>query len=136
MSEVFLYDDALSTYLKIRDEVDRVEAEAKRRKAELRAEMSRLEAQITAHAHQDGLETIPAKCGTGYWSTHYNCTCASRDDLFDYVKAHQAWDLLEARPSKSAVRSLVDATGEPPPGVNFSAYRVFNVRDERKANNG
>jgi len=128
VNEVFLYDDAISEYLKLRDAVDEVDRKAKREKAELRAEMSRIEAQITAHAHQDGLETIPTKSGTGYWSTHYTCTCASRDDLFDYVRDNQAWDLLEARPSKSAVRSLVDATGEPPPGVNFSAYRVFNVR--------
>ncbi len=131
MNEVFLYDDAVKMYLELRDEVEAVDKAAKVRKAELRAEMSRIEAQITAHAHQDGLETVPAKSGTGYWSTHYNCQCASRDDLFTYVREHQAWDLLEARPSKSAVKSLVDATGEPPPGVNFSAYRVFNVRDQR-----
>jgi hypothetical protein len=124
----FIYDDAVKEYITLRDAVDAIENEAKIKKAELRAVMSRIEAQITAHAQADGLVTVPTKHGTAYWSTHYSCTCASRDELFDYVRQHEAWDLLESRPSKSAVKSLVEATGSPPPGVNFSAYRVLNIR--------
>ena len=124
----FVYDDAVKEYITLRDAVDAIENEAKRKKAELRAIMARIEAQITEHAQADGLVTVPTNHGTAYWSTHYTCTCASRDELFDYVRQHEAWDLLESRPSKSAVKSLVEATGEPPPGVNFSAYRVLNIR--------
>jgi hypothetical protein len=126
----FVYDDAVKEYLTLRDAVDEIENNAKRQKAELRAIMARIEAQITEHAQTDGLVTVPTKHGTAYWATHYTCTCASRDELFDYVRQHEAWDLLESRPSKSAVKSLIEATGEPPPGVNFSAYRVLNIRSK------
>lgn len=127
----FVYDNAVKEYLVLRDAIDAIEEEAKRKKAELRAIMARIEAQITEHAQADGLVTVPTTYGLAYWSTHYTCKCASRDELFDYVRQHEAWDLLEARPSKSAVLSLVEATGEPPPGVNFSAYRALIIRDQR-----
>jgi len=89
--------------------------------------MARIEAQITEHAQADGLITVPTSMVLRTGPTHYTCKSASRDELFDYVRQHEAWDLLEARPSKSAVLSLVEATGEPPPGVNFSAYRALII---------
>lgn len=127
----FLYNDVVKQYLDLRRQVESIDEEAKRQKALLRTEMSKLEAAITKHAQDDGLVTVPTMHGTVYWSTHYSCTCANRDALFDYVREHEAWDLLESRPSKSAVKSLVEATGAPPPGVNFSGYRVLNIRENR-----
>lgn len=122
------YDEVVEKYLEYRNEIDRINAETKKRTAQLKADMSVCEAWLTEHAQEDGLTTIPTMHGTGYWSTHYSATVSSRDDFMNFVRAENAWDLLETRANKTAVKSLVEATGQPPPGVNFSSIRVFNVR--------
>jgi hypothetical protein len=126
-------DKALAAYLKLRTEVERIEAAAKAETAKLKAQMQDLETWVTVKAQEEGLESIKAKgVGTAYWSTHHSCTVASRDAFFAYVKEHDAFDLLENRASKSAVKSFIEAAGEPPPGVNFSSVRVFNLRKARE----
>lgn len=122
------YDEVVEKYLEFRNEIDRINNEAKKAIAALKANMSVCEAWLTEHAQEDGLTTIPTIHGTAYWSTHYSATVSSRDDFLNYVRAKNAWDLLETRASKTAVKSLVEATGEPPPGVNFSSIRVLNIR--------
>jgi hypothetical protein len=90
--------------------------------------MITLENWFTAKAQEDGLSTIKTNAGTAYWSTHHSATVGSREDLFNFCKDNNAWDLLEARASKTAVRSYIEASGEPPPGVNFKSVSVFNFR--------
>lgn len=107
------------------DDLDRQYKEAK---APLTERLLALENWITAKAQEDGLETIKTPLGTGYWSTHSTATVASREELFTYCKEHDAWDLVESRASKSGVKSYIEANGAPPPGVNFSSTRVFNLR--------
>jgi hypothetical protein len=51
----------------------------------------------------------------------------------DYVFSHpEARDLIEVRAAKLAVKSYIDAHNEPPPGVNFSSIKVFNLRANSK----
>lgn len=122
------YDEVVAKYLEFRNEIDRINNETKKLTAQLKANMAVCEAWLTEHAQEDGLTTIPTTHGTAYWSTHYSATVSSRDDFMNYVRENEAWDLLETRASKTAVKSLVEATGEPPPGVNFSSIRVLNIR--------
>jgi len=125
------FDKALKLYLDLRRQVDRIEDERKAQVAELKSQMLDLETWVTAKAQKEGLETVKATTGTAYWSTHNSCTVASRDAFFGYVREHDAFDLLENRASKTAVKSFIEANNEPPPGVNFSSIRVFNVRESR-----
>jgi hypothetical protein len=36
--------------------------------------------------------------------------------------------MVESRASKTGVKSYIEANGAPPPGVNFSSTKVFNMR--------
>jgi len=36
--------------------------------------------------------------------------------------------MVEARASKLGVKSFIESNGAPPPGINFSSTRVFNLR--------
>lgn len=122
------YERAVKEYLNLRKECEAIEKDSKTRIAERRKIMQDIEAWITSRAHEEGLKTVPTNSGTAYWSTHHTCTVASREDFFDYVKKNEAWDLLETRASKLAVKSYIDAHNEAPPGVNFGSYSVMNVR--------
>jgi ABC-type Zn uptake system ZnuABC Zn-binding protein ZnuA len=122
------YEQAADRYMQVRKELDALDREYKERKAAIKEKMITLENWFTAKAQEDGLSTIKTNAGTAYWSTHHSATVGSREDLFNFCKDNNAWDLLEARASKTAVRSYIEASGEPPPGVNFKSVSVFNFR--------
>ena len=125
------YEEAATKFTAVRDEIDALEREHKKRKAELTEKLQMLESWFTAKAGEDGLETIKTSLGTGYWSTHHTATVASREEFFSHCKENDLWDLVESRASKIGVKSYIEAHGEPPPGVNFASTRVFNFRRAR-----
>lgn len=126
------YESAGERYVALKKEIERIDKEAATKTAELKKVMLDLENWFTIKAQEDGLENIKTAAGTAYWSTHHKATVASRADLFDYCKSNDAWDLLEARASKDAVKSFVEGHGIPPPGVNYSSVKVFNFRKSTK----
>jgi hypothetical protein len=122
------YEAATEKYLQVRGEIEDLEKIHKAMKARLTEKLVALENWVTAKAQEDGLETVKTPFGTVYWSTHHTATVASREEFFAYCKEKDAWDMLESRASKTGVKSFVEAHGAPPPGVNFSSIRVFNLR--------
>jgi mRNA-degrading endonuclease YafQ of YafQ-DinJ toxin-antitoxin module len=123
------FDTAIAKYVALRKECEDIERDAKKEVATRKEKMALLEAWITTKAQDEGLTKVATHKGTGYWSTHYSCSVANPEAFFEYVREHEAWDLLEKRASKTAVRATVEEIGEVPPGVNFSSYKVFNVRE-------
>lgn len=126
------YDEMVAKYVEVRDTVKLFEAKFKERVAVYKQEMEELENAITTKADEEGLTTVPTPHGTAYWSTLANCTAAAPDDFMQFVIDNEAWDLVEKRPVKTAVKAYVETHGAPPPGVNFSTYRKFNLRASRK----
>ena len=122
------YQTAIKQHMALRSQIEAVNQRAKEEVAELKKKQMMLEQWITERAKQDGLENIKTQNGTAYWSTHYTCSVAEPDSFFEFVKSEEAWDLLEKRASKSAVKAYIDEQGETPPGVNFGSYKAFNVR--------
>lgn len=122
------YEIAAEKYLLVRKDIDALDREYKERKAKLTEKLVALENWMTAKAQEDGLESVKTNAGTAYWTTHNTATVASREDFFNFCKEQDAWDMVEARASKTGVKSFIEAHGSPPPGVNFSSTRVFNLR--------
>ena len=119
------YDRAAILYVKMRREIDELEAKI----TAIKAKKVELENWFALKAAEDGLKTIPTPHGTAYWSTHYSATVAAREPFFEFVKEHNMYDLLQARASSTAVRSYIEGHGEAPPGINFSSTKVFNLRE-------
>jgi hypothetical protein len=126
------YETASAKYLEFRNEVERIEKEAKAKTAALRAVMADIESWFAAKAQEEGLKTIPTAHGTAYWSTHYSAKAANPTLFKDFVIANKMFDLLETRASKVAVKSFIEANGAPPPGVDFTSVNVFNLRSTTK----
>jgi hypothetical protein len=122
------YELAAERYLRVRGEIEELDRAHKADRAKLTLKLQALESWFTAKAQEDGLDTVKTPLGTGYWSTHHTATVASREAFFSYCKANDTWDMVEARASKSGVKSYVQEHGTPPPGVDFSSTRVFNFR--------
>lgn len=122
------YEEAAERYMRTKREIEDLERAHKATKAGLTEKLVALENWFTTKAAEDGLESIKTPFGTAYWSRHQSATVASREDFFAFCKANDAWDLVESRASKTAVRSHLENTGEVPPGINYNTVRVFNFR--------
>jgi hypothetical protein len=53
---------------------------------------------------------------------------ADWDAVLTFIKNHDAFDMLEKRVSKTAVRSHMDETGEVPPGITYGTKLGVNIR--------
>lgn len=122
------YEEAATRYASVRTEIDQLDREYKANKAALKEKLVLLENWFTARAQEDGLESVKTSLGTAYWSAHQSATVASREDFFAFCKEHDAWELVESRASKTAVRDHLETHGELPPGINYNTVRVFNFR--------
>jgi hypothetical protein len=48
--------------------------------------------------------------------------------VLTFIKNHDAFDMLERRVSKTAVRSHMDETGDVPPGITYGTKLGINIR--------
>lgn len=83
---------------------------------------------ILAELQEAGVTSMSSPDGTVYQSTETSVTVKDWAATLSYIQANQAWDLLEARVSKTATLSIMEETEEPVPGVNVSQETVLRVR--------
>lgn len=125
------FDLAARKYKEIKQEIEREEAALAEKLAPRKQLVADLEAWITLKAQEQGLVDVRTEVGLVYWATHTSATVAEPTVFTDFVKQQQAWELLDTRANKTAVKKYIEDNGQPPPGVNFSSRRVFNLRSAK-----
>jgi len=101
-------DDVIATYMKLRNEKDAIEAEIKSRVSELKAKMEKIEAWLKEQADAQGVTSFKGKHGTAFLTTTDYANVADWDAVLQFVLANEAFDMLEKRVSKIAVRGYID----------------------------
>lgn len=121
-------EDVIGKYIEKRDEIARIESEAKERVGEIKAVLEKFAAWINLKAEQDGVESFKTAAGTAFFTTVDYAQVADWTLLLEYIQKNEAWDLLEKRVAKVAVRGILNDTKVLPPGVNYGTKREINVR--------
>ena len=112
-------DDVIAGYMKLRGQKDIIELEAKAKVALLREKMAKLEAWLIVEMDKQGVTSYKTPSGTAFKTISDFASVADWDALLEFVKEKDAFNLLERRVSKMAVKSYLE-NGEPvPPGVNY-----------------
>lgn len=123
-------DDMVAKYMQLRE----MKAELKKRyqvKAERIDEgMNRIEAEILKRFTEQGIQSSKTAHGTPYIQLRESVTVADRDIFFQEAINSGALEWLEARANKTAVLQYKEAHGELPPGLNYRAERVVNIRSK------
>lgn len=73
-------------------------------------------------------ESAKTASGTAYIKTSTSARVADWNVLIEFVKKHDAYDLLTKNVSKDAVKARIDETGQIVPGVDISKFRDVGVR--------
>lgn len=121
-------DDVVATYMKLRSQKESMEAEVKDKVSTIKAKMEKLEAWIKEQADVQGVTSFKTKHGTAFLTTTDYANVADWDAVLDFIRQQEAFDMLEKRISKIAVRGYIEANKAVPPGVNYGTKLEINIR--------
>jgi hypothetical protein len=121
-------DQVIEAYLKYRNKKEALEAEIKDQVKELKDKMAKLEAWIKTKADAEGVTSFKTAHGTAFVTTNDYANVADWDAVLAFIKANDAYDMLEKRVSKNAVRGYIDQQKTVPSGVNYGTRIDVNVR--------
>jgi hypothetical protein len=120
--------DVIRTYMKLRDQKAAIEGEVKERVADLKAKMEKLEAFLKTQMDAQGLTSFKSDYGTAFLTTTDYANVADWDAVLDFIRDNEAFDMLEKRVSKIAVRGYIEANKAVPPGVTYGTKLEVNIR--------
>jgi len=132
MSKELTVDAVIDTYIKLRAQKEVVEADVKDRLAGIKEKMLKLEAWIQAKSEETGVKSFKTDAGTAFMSTADFASVGDWDAVLDFIKTHDAYDMLNKAVNKKAVREYIDANGAIPSGVNFGTKISVSVRRPTK----
>lgn len=121
-------DDVIAAYMRLRDKKESMEAAVKEQTKELKEKMEKLEAWIKEQADIQGVTSFKTKHGTAFLTTTDYANVADWDAVLNYIRENDAYDMLEKRVSKVAVRGYIDANKSVPAGVNYGTKLEVNIR--------
>lgn len=121
-------DSVIKTYMKLRTQKEVIEAEAKDKVATVKEKMLKIEAWLKAKADADGVTSFKTDHGTAFLTTTDFANVDDWDAVLRFIREEEAFDMLEKRISKTAVRGYIETNKEVPPGVKYGTKLDINVR--------
>lgn len=121
-------EQVVGTYMKLRRKKEALENQVKEDLADIKAKMTKLESWLMQKADEDGVTSFKTAAGTAFVTTTDFANVADWDAVLTFIKNNEAFDMLEKRVSKTAVRAYMDETGEVPPGITYGSKVGINVR--------
>lgn len=128
MSNSLTVDQVIAAHMKLRNKKAQIEAATKEQVRDIKKQMEKLEAWIKEKADQDGVTSFKTKHGTAFLTTTDFASIENWDAALDFIINNEAYDMLEKRVSKTAVRGYIKENKEVPPGINYGTRLDVNVR--------
>jgi len=125
---VLTVDTVIDTYLKLRNKKESIESETKEKVKGIKDNMAKLEGWIKEQADKQGVKSFKTDHGTAFLTTTDFAQVADWDAVLSFIKDNDAFDMLEKRVSKTAVRGYIDKNKTVPSGVNYGTRIDVNVR--------
>lgn len=121
-------DKVIGTYIALRNEKEAIDNEAKAKTDLIKEKLSKIEAWIKTQADAMGVSSFKSVHGTAFLGTSDFASVADWDAVLNFIKANDAYDLLNRAVNKTAVREYLDANKAVPDGVNFGTKVTINIR--------
>lgn len=119
-------------YLGLRSKIEEIEKRHTEELRKFREAREWLEGVLMAALQASGMESVRTHRGTFFRTLHTSAKVVDWNETLGFIRTNEAWDLLEARVSKTAVQAIMEDTKHPVPGVEVTrAYRL-NVRSPRE----
>lgn len=120
--------DVIRTYMKLRDQKAAIEGKVKTDLTTINGKMDKLEAYLKAQMDAQGLTSFKSDFGTAFLTTTDYANVEDWDKTLAFIRDNEAFDMLEKRVSKLAVRGYIDQNKAVPPGVTYGTKLEVNIR--------
>ena len=90
--------------------------------------MDELELLLLDFLNTSGADSIASPGGTAYKKLDTSVTVSDAAEFRRHVIGSEAWELIDWRANKTAVKDLLDAGAGLPPGVNYSSAYSVGIR--------
>lgn len=121
-------DKVIATYLKLRGQKDAIQHEAKEKVKEIQIKLVKLESWLKEKMDAEGETSKKTPNGTAFITTTDYANVSDWDATLSFIKSNDAWDMLEKRVSKNAVRGYIESNRSVPDGVTYGTRIDVQVR--------
>ncbi len=121
-------DSVIGAYMVLRRNKEKIEAQAKVDVDKIKLDMGKIESWVKQQADTMGVTSFKTKHGTAFLTTTDYANVADWDAVLGYIRENEAFDMLERRVSKTAVRGYIELNKVVPPGVNYGTKLEVNIR--------
>ena len=121
-------DQVVAAYMKLRQQKEALEASIKEEVGAIKDKMAKMEAWIKEQADAQGVTSFKTKHGTAFLSTTDYANVADWDAVLNFIQEASAFDMLEKRVSKIAVRGYIEEHKAVPPGINYGTKLEVQIR--------
>jgi len=121
-------DWMIDKYVQIRERKRALEAKHKEELSKYNDGLARIEGLLLQAMQDNNLNSMKSVHGTAYKATRTSAKVVDWVQTLQFIRANEAWDLLERRVSKLAVQAVMEETKQPIPGVECASEICVNVR--------
>jgi hypothetical protein len=122
------FDQRVQQYVKLRDKIKEIKEEQEKFLAPYKQALESLDAVLLNHLIAVGADSVKTESGTVYKTSQTSATLADKTAFWNYVSSNSAYELLDYKANKTAVKDYVEQHQAAPPGVNFSQAWTVGVR--------
>jgi hypothetical protein len=123
--------EVVTAYMKLRAQKDALETQIESKVKEIKGKMDKMEAWLKVQMDAEGLTSVKSDAGTAFLTTTDYATVESWDATLQFIREHDAFDLLNKAVNKTAVRAYIEQNKAVPPGVNYGTRLEVSVRKPR-----
>ena len=122
-------DDAIAGYIKLRDALEALKKVHSAKEALLAERMAKLEAFFLDFLNKSGSDNLAVRgVGTIFKQDVHSVSIQDWDATLAWIQENNAWEFLERRIAKSAVKEFAEANNQLPPGVHMSTAVEVRIR--------
>jgi hypothetical protein len=115
-------------YIQLRDTKAALKKEFDGKVESIDKALSSCEAYFMTRMKELGLESLPTEFGVPYQSRRNSCSVNDKQAFKQWLHDTGNWECADIRASKAAVEAFVEEHKDLPPGLNWHAEIVVNVR--------
>lgn len=120
--------EMIANYIALRERKRVIESTHKAQLAPFNETMEKLAGLILLELDKQKINSMRSEQGTVFKALETSVTVQDWPSTLGYIRSHEAWELLEARVSKTAALAVLEESQEPIPGIKVVQENVLRVR--------
>lgn len=121
-------DEVIDAYLKVRTQRDALKKKQAEEMAPINDALFKLASWLQKQLLESGQTSAKTAVGTAFLQTDVSVGVEDFNAVLSFIKAHDLWEMLERRVSKSVVTDYIASHNEVPPGVKVTSEISCHVR--------